>query len=91
MSYDQTTSPLLFKIWTFILFFNLQISAHLTAMRRMFISLTLRSFRQRHFLNCQILTRQNLTHQNLTRQNLMRRNLAKKRVFTRQNLAGIRQ
>ncbi len=43
------------------------------------------------FLNCQILTRQNLTHQNLTRQNLMRRNLAKKRVFTRQNLAGIRQ
>lgn len=63
----------------------------LTAMRRMFISLTLRSFRQRHFLNCQILTRQNLTHQNLTRQNLMRRNLAKKRVFTRQNLAGIRQ
>lgn len=31
----------------------------------------------------------NLTHQNLTRQNLMRRNLAKKRVFTRQNLAGI--
>lgn len=33
----------------------------------------------------------NLTHQNLTRQNLMRRNLAKKRVFTRQNLAGIRQ
>ena len=48
-----------------------------TAMRRMFISLTLRSFRQRHFLNCQILTRQNLTHQNLTRQNLMRRNLAK--------------
>ncbi len=62
-----------------------------TAMRRMFISLTLRSFRQRHFLNCQILTRQNLTHQNLTRQNLMRRNLAKKRVFTRQNLAGIRQ
>ena len=45
----------------------------------------------RHFLNCQILTRQNLTHQNLTRQNLMRRNLAKKRVFTRQNLAGIRQ
>ena len=48
-----------------------------TAMRRMFISLTLRSFRQQHFLNCQILTRQNLTHQNLTRQNLMRRNLAK--------------
>ena len=44
-----------------------------------------------HFLNCQILTRQNLTHQNLTRQNLMRRNLAKNRVFTRQNLAGIRQ
>lgn len=43
------------------------------------------------FLNCQILTRQNLTHQNLPRQNLMRRNLAKKRVFTRQNLAGIRQ
>ncbi|STG73581.1 phage O protein family [Escherichia coli] len=43
------------------------------------------------FLNCQILTRQNLTHQNLTRQNLMRRNLVKKRVFTRQNLAGIRQ
>lgn len=33
----------------------------------------------------------NLTHQNLPRQNLMRRNLAKKRVFTRQNLAGIRQ
>ena len=33
----------------------------------------------------------NLTHQNLTRQNLMRRNLAKNRVFTRQNLAGIRQ
>ena len=65
--------------------------ARVTAMRRMFISLTLRSFRQRHFLNCQILTRQNLTHQNLTRQNLMRRNLAKKRVFTRQNLAGIRQ
>ena len=30
-------------------------------------------------------------HQNLTRQNLMRRNLAKKRVFTRQNLAGICQ
>ena len=55
--------------------------ARVTAMRRMFISLTLRSFRQRHFLNCQI----------LTRQNLMRRNLAKKRVFTRQNLAGIRQ
>ena len=65
--------------------------ARVTAMRRMFISITLRSFRQRHFLNCQILTRQNLTHQNLTRQNLMRRNLAKKRVFTRQNLAGIRQ
>ena len=65
--------------------------ARVTAMRRMFISLTLRSFRQRHFLNCQILTRQNLTHQNLTRQNLMRRNLAKKRFFTRQNLAGIRQ
>ena len=68
-----------------------QIGARVTAMRRMFISLTLRSFRLRHFLNCQILTRQNLTHQNLTRQNLMRRNLAKKRVFTRQNLAGIRQ
>ena len=65
--------------------------ARVTAMRRMCISLTLRSFRQRHFLNCQILTRQNLMHQNLTRQNLMRRNLAKKRVFTRQNLAGIRQ
>lgn len=67
------------------------INDELTAMRRMFISLTLRSFRPRHFLNCQILTRQNLTHQNLTRQNMMRRNLAKKRVFTRQNLAGIRQ
>lgn len=62
------------------------IALPVTAMRRMFISLTLRSFRQRHFLNCQILTRQNLT-----RQNLMRRNLAKKRVFTRQNLVGIRQ
>lgn len=53
--------------------------------------LNVAKLRQRHFLNCQILTRQNLTHQNLTRQNLMRRNLAKKRVFTRQNLVGIRQ
>ena len=52
-----------------------------TAMRRMFISLTLRSFRQRHFLNCQILTRQNLTHQNLPRQNFDASKSGKKAGF----------
>lgn len=47
--------------------------------------------RQLHSLTCQILTRQNLTHQNLTRQNLRRQNPVRMAVFTRQNLAGIRQ
>lgn len=52
----------------------------------MFTDLMWRNSRRRHSLTCQILTRQNLTRQNLRCQNPV-----KMAVFTRQNLAGIRQ
>ncbi|WQM42311.1 hypothetical protein [Escherichia phage SKA5] len=44
MSYDQTTSPLLFKIWTFILFFNLQIRAFNCPAEQLFSAIAAMSF-----------------------------------------------
>ncbi|WP_410971752.1 hypothetical protein, partial [Salmonella sp. SAL4437] len=44
MSYDQTTSPLLFKIWTFILFFNLQIRAFNGPAEQLFSAIAAMSF-----------------------------------------------